>query len=210
MAKKIFEALKKHGFIPKDLAADKVAELERDFDAIEDDMVAGSKSAAIAKKEATEQGATTHVDLPPELLGDIETLKSSVASLVDGLKVVVDATKTGQAERSAQEKQTQEKRYTDHVKKLADEGRITKAQHDEFMKPEKVESNLKALDMFVEHTDMLPVQPALARGQVNTSDTNPAAKTGAQTLSHPAGAQHAERKALEDAALQELVDNMNG
>lgn len=213
MAKKIFEALKKHGFIPKDLPEDKLAEVETDFDAIEDSLAASAKAAKNDPPGGKSDGAA-RVELPQDLLSDIESLKSSITELTSGLKVVVDATKATAAERSAAEKEAQVKRYTDHVKKLADEGRITKAQHDEYLKPEKQDAAIKALDLFVETTAAYPVQPALARGQKTATESKAAAGTaagGENRAQLPAigGEKAAERKAVEDAALQELIESMS-
>lgn len=209
MAKKIFEALKKHGFIPKDLPADKLAEIETDFDAIEDSLVAQPKPPKNDPPRDTKTGEPSRVDLPQELTSDIEALKTSVTELATGLKLVVDATKATAAERSAAEKEAQVKRYTDHVKKLADEGRITKAQHDEYLKPEKQDVAINALDLFIETTAAYPVQPALARGQKTPETKGAPAGDGKPALAVIGGEKAVERKAIEDAALQELIDSMS-
>jgi len=210
MAKKIFEALRKHGFIPKDLPEEKLAEVEKDFDAIEDGFAASAKSAKADPPSGGKPDGAARMELPAELANDIDALKSSITELTNGLKVVVDATKASAAERSAAEKEAQVKRYTDHVKKLADEGRITKAQHDEYLKSEKQEAALKALDMFIETTSVYPVQPALARGQKPATESKgtPGGE-GKPQLPAIGGEKAAERKAVEDAALQELIDSMS-
>lgn len=210
MAKKIFEALKKHGFIPKDLPAEKLAEVETDFDAIEDSLAAQKTPPKNEpSRDNTKTGEPSRVELPQEVLSDIEALKASVTEITSGLKLVVDATKATAAERSAAEKEAQAKRYTDHVKKLADEGRITKAQHDEYLKPEKQDVALKALDLFIETTAAYPVQPALARGQKTPETKGAPAGEGKPALPVIGGEKAVERKAVEDAALQELIDSMS-
>jgi uncharacterized protein YutE (UPF0331/DUF86 family) len=209
MAKKIFEALKKHGFIPKDLPADKLAEVEADFDAIEDSLAAQKTPPKNDSSRDTKTGEPSRVELPQEVLSDIEALKTSVTEITSGLKLVVDATKATAAERSVAEKEAQVKRYTDHVKKLADEGRITKAQHDEYLKSEKQDVAIKALDLFIETTSAYPVQPALARGQKTPETKGAPAGEGKPALPAIGGEKAAERKAVEDAALQELIDSMS-
>jgi hypothetical protein len=220
---RIYQVLKKHGLIPQDTPEDKQKELEREFGEVEAKLVAtatqqpdGRQAGAGAR--AAEDEPARAAAVPRELLLDIEGLKEGLKTLSDGLKVVVDATKAGQAERQQLEAAAQKKRYDDHVAKLLSEGRITKAQHDEYLKPEAAEKNMKALDLWIETTTQFPVNPALAR----TATQGGAPQSGAgqqgaqggesagQRKGFVASEKHAEKQALEQAAMQELMDSMSG
>jgi hypothetical protein len=203
---KLFQLLKKHGLIPGDAAEDKLKEIEKDCDDVE---ISLTKPAAPAKPGDKPNDAPT-VGLPPEVAADIESLKTTVGELASGFKVVVDATKAGQAERTAQEAAAQRKRYDDHVAKLVTEGRITKAQSDEYLKAENVDKNMKALDVFVETTGQFAVNPALKGAVKSTDSPDGARKAEEKPAGYSPNDAHAARKLLEEAALQEIADGMAG
>lgn len=224
---RIYQVLKKHGLIPQDTPEDKQKELEREFGEVEAKLVAtatqqpNDRQAGAGSRAAVDDTASAAA-VPRELLADIEGLKEGLKTLSDGLKVVVDATKAGQAEREQLEATAQKKRYDDHVAKLLSEGRITKAQHDEYLKPEATEKNMKALDLWIETTGQFPVNPALARSaaqggaqqggtpQNGAGQQGGAGQGGDQRKGFVASEKHAERQALEQAAMQELMDSMSG
>ncbi|MCZ7556794.1 MAG: phage protease [Bacteroidia bacterium] len=207
MAKQLYNLFKKHGLLPADADESKLKDLEKDLDGIEDSLAKPVAPAKPADKPA--EGAAVAA-LPPEVLADLESLKNTVGELTSGLKVVVDATKAGQAERTAQEAAAQKQKYVDHVAKLVAEGRITKAQSDEYLKPENAEKYGKALDVFIDTTSQLPVNPALKGAGTQGVQPRSEESKGGERRSYSPNDAHAERKALEDAALQEIIDGMAG
>lgn len=207
MAKQLFNLFKKHGLLPADADEAKLKDLEKDLDGIEDVL---AKPAAPVKPVDKPTEGTPVASLPQEVLADIESLKTTIGELAGGLKVVVDATKAGQAERTAQEATAHKQKYADHVAKLVAEGRITKAQSDEYLKPDNAEKYGKALDVFIETTSQLPVNPALKGAGTQGAQPKGEEGKGGERRSYSPNDAHAERKALEDAALQEIIDGMAG
>lgn len=198
MASKIFETLKKHGLItiPDGTPDDKIKLIESDFEAIETSFKAQVQPQPKPKADETPATATS------EQIADAvqRVIDEKLKPLQDSLTNVTAFTKQQQDAAQSAEKSAQEKRYKDHVEKLATEGRITKAKKDELLKPESIEANVKVLDTFITLTNDYPVQPALAPKQT------PASNDKAPT---PAATKHEEKKRLEDAALAELQASMN-
>lgn len=210
---KIFALLKKHAIIPADAASEKLAEMEREFAQIEAEM-AKSPSPAPAPSPATpsSSGSGTQGDkpaaIPPEITQRLEALEGSISKVVDAVTKISDHTSsTIEQQKQAQAAATQ-KRYEDHLAKLAQEGRITKAQHDEYLTPEKAKANVAALDLFVETTSQFAVNPALAQKPSPKTEAAPGSNNSSQHASPIGGARAAAEKARDDAALQEIVDAM--
>lgn len=199
---KIFALLKKHAIIPADAASEKLTEMEREFAQIEAEM-AKSPSTAPAPPSGSGTQGDKPAAIPPEITQRLEALEGSIGKVVDAVTKISDHTSSTIEQQKAAQAAATQKRYEDHLTKLAQEGRITKAQHDEYLKPEKAKANIGALDLFVETTSQFAVNPALAQ--------KPSGASGAaapQSQSNPSPRSAPTLRELELAAEQEFVDNM--
>ena len=198
----IFDLFKKHGMIPKDATAEQLAALETDFDAVESTLKK-APSAPAAPPAARKDGdpPAPPAVLSAEVQAQIDALAAGNKKLGDELAKVVSFVTDQNRQTTDAQKAALQKRYTDHVEKLATEGRITKQQKDDYLKPETIDKNTAAIEVFEQTTSLLPVQAALApKGQPgNQNQQPPAVKTATA---------HDERRALEQAALDEIAASM--
>lgn len=153
MAKKLRDIFA--GIIPKDLTAEQLAAVNADLDAYEAEI----RRAPAPTPANPPPGTPPPAALPPEFVEQMTSMASAITELTAGLKVVTNHVTTDEAARAAQAKAAQAKQYTDHVAKLLADGRITKADHDTLLTPEKQTANIAALDVFIESSGRWPVQP---------------------------------------------------
>lgn len=205
---KIFALLKKHAIIPADAASEKLTEMEREFAQIEAEM-AKSPSPAPAPPSGSGTQGDKPAAIPPEITQRLEALEGSIGKVVDAVTKISDHTSSTIEQQKASQAAATQKRYEDHLAKLAQEGRITKAQHDEYLKPEKAKTNIGALDLFVETTSQFAVNPALAQkpsGASGAAGSSGTAAPQSKTAASPTGLPSL--RELELAAEQEIIDNM--
>lgn len=158
------EIFKKHGYPSADWTEDQRTAFENDLDAYEAEMrsKAGNKPPD-RREDGNRRDEPTSVQTDPEIRQAIDELQSGMTTLADSLKKVTDHVTQEQQSRQQQEAAAQRKRYEEHVGTLLKEGRVTKADHDELLKDEAVEKNLKALDVFIESSSKWAVDPTLAK-----------------------------------------------
>ena len=190
---KLLALFKKHGIIAADTPDEKLKQMETDLDAIEKMYEKASAPLPKADEDAKQ------IAIPPELQATIDKLAQMQEQLTASMGTVVKSVETQNSEKEAAAKTALKTRYTTHVEKLATEGKITKAQKDEFLKAESEAKNLASIDVFEATTAMLPVQAALkpktepAQHQVGTGGNEPQFKS---------------QKQLEAEALAELTLSM--
>ena len=176
---KIFQLLKDSALISTEGRTDEeLTEIEKKFDELEATYAkTQAKPLQVVKPAGTEQTAPDPridalADSVEKLAGTVETLAKNQQTLVNDVKT---------REQRAQEAATaaSKKRYEEAVNKAADEGRLTKAELEEELKPEKMDRRIGNEDVMNEYLDGLgkrAVQPGF-KPPVQTGKSAPEPKT---------------------------------
>lgn len=215
---RLFDILKKHKLIPEGLKPEEERSLQADFDEAEALIAKPAAPAPVPAPPKPGDPPPATAVLDPAVQAQLDALAKAQQAMLDSLSVVTKNVQATETEKAAAAKAALAKRYTDHVEKLATEGRITKAQKDDYLKPEVAEKNIAGIEVFEQTTSMLPVNPAFqkenapvkgAAGQIAGQAHAPATPSIIVPGAPPEASAALERqRSMEQAVLQEIAGNM--
>jgi hypothetical protein len=205
---KIKDILTKLGFKSgDDMTPEQKAAYEAQLAAVQAELDAERQTTPIMNQPQPPAGTTG--DVSAQLESQLKPLRDAMGELAKTVQTLAEQSKSEIQRQADAEKAATSKRYTDHVGELLKAGKVTKAEHDELIKPdgEKYKRNTAtsdAVDLFCESSARWSTVPGIKPS--GETRTLPGGQPSVNPAPVPGSPQ--EIAALRSEVLQEIKNNM--
>ena len=150
-------------------------------------------------------------DINAQLEQQLKPLRDMMGELAKTVTTMAEYTKTEQQKQLEAQKSATAKRYVDRVGELLKSGKVTKADHDDLIKPDgdKFKRNTASddtVDLFVESTDRWATIPGFKPAPGEQKTLPQGGGSGQPVAVTPGSPEHFTQ--LREATKQEITDNM--